>query len=537
MRLTLTQKLILVVLAASVAESVLTAWLAFIAPPGEWGKPFFLAGDVLGVVLTILAGAWFVRTVTRPLARLSEASRRIAEGDLLAPVEVTGTDEVGRLGAAFREMETRLREIHQQLERRVEDRTRELRDTGDMLHSILDSSTEYAIIATDMEWRVLTFNEGARRIFGYEPREILAQPFSLLVPPEETERAVGIEMRRDLKIHGHHEGEGTRLRKSGARFPARTVTTVRADSDGRPLGYTIICRDITLSRVLEERLRQYTDNLEQMVADKTAELREVNVQLVRANQLKSQFLANMSHELRTPLNAIMGFAEAIRDGVSGEPTPEQREFARDIYEAGQQLLRMINDILDLAKVEAGAMELTLEPCDLAALVDEVVRVAKGLARRKGVELRQEIDSRPLEITVDVIKVKQILYNLLSNAVKLTEGGGNVTVRCRTDKETVSLQVVDKGVGIAPEDLANLFEEFRQVDSSLTRKHEGTGLGLALTRRLVELHGGDISVDSELGKGTTFTVTLLRDLVPGGPTPAPGARPDARPDAGETRSDP
>jgi signal transduction histidine kinase len=183
------------------------------------------------------------------------------------------------------------------------------------------------------------------------------------------------------------------------------------------------------------------------------------------------------------------------------------------------------------------MELTLEPCDLAALVDEVVRVAKGLARRKGVELREEIDSRPLELTVDVIKVKQVLYNLLSNAVKFTEGGGVVTVRCRTDKETVTLQVVDTGVGIAPEDLANLFEEFRQVDSSLTRKHEGTGLGLALTRRLVELHGGEIAVDSEVGKGTTFTVTLLRDLVPGGATPAPGARLDVRPDAGATRSDP
>jgi PAS domain S-box-containing protein len=532
MRITLTHKLILLVLAASLIEAILTAWLAFIAPEAPWGRSFFLAGDVLGTTLTILAGIWFVRRVTRPLGKLSETSRRIAAGDLSAPVDVTGTDEIGQLAAAFREMETRLRESHEQLERRVEDRTRELRETGDMLHSILDSSTEYAIIATDMEWRILTFNEGARRIFGYELRDILGQPFSCLAPPEETERAVGIEMRRDLRIHGHHEGEGTRLRKSGARFPARTVTTVRADSDGRPLGYTVICRDITLSKVLEERLRQYTDNLEQMVADKTAELREVNVQLIRANQLKSQFLANMSHELRTPLNAIMGFAEAIRDGVSGEPTAEQREFARDIYEAGQQLLRMINDILDLAKVEAGAMELTLEPCDLGALVDEVVRVAKGLARRKGVELREEIEPRPLELTVDIIKLKQILYNLLSNAVKFSESGGSVTVRGRADKETVKIQVIDTGVGIAPEDMANLFEEFRQVDSSLTRKHEGTGLGLALTRRLVELHGGEITVDSEPGQGTTFTVTLLRDLVPDGES---GGR-HGDPGAGAKRSD-
>ena len=160
MRVTLTQKLILVVLAASVAESVLTTWLAFVAPPGEWGKPFFLAGDVLGVMLTILAGAWFVRTVTRPLARLSEASRRIADGDLSAPVEVTTTDEFGQLAAAFREMERRLREAHQRLERRVEERTAELRETSDLLRSILDSSTEYAIIATDTQWRILTFNEG-----------------------------------------------------------------------------------------------------------------------------------------------------------------------------------------------------------------------------------------------------------------------------------------------------------------------------------------------------------------------------------------
>jgi signal transduction histidine kinase len=221
----------------------------------------------------------------------------------------------------------------------------------------------------------------------------------------------------------------------------------------------------------------------------------------------------MSHELRTPLNAIMGFAEAIRDGVAGSPTGEQREFAEDIYQAGRQLLGMINDILDLAKVEAGAMELTLEPCDVAALVDEVVRVARGLARRKGVELKSDVQPRPLDLTVDALKLKQILYNLLSNGIKFTGTGGSVTVEARAGRELVTVRVTDTGIGIAPEDLVTIFEEFRQVDSSLTRKHEGTGLGLALTRRLVELHGGEITVESELGKGSTFTVTLLRDLVP------------------------
>ena len=229
----------------------------------------------------------------------------------------------------------------------------------------------------------------------------------------------------------------------------------------------------------------------------------------------------MSHELRTPLNAIMGFAEAIRDGVAGEPTAEQREFAGDIYQAGRQLLGMINDILDLAKVEAGAMELTLEPCDLAVLIDEVVRVARGLARRKSIELASDVEPRPLEITADALKVKQVLYNLLSNAVKFTGAGGKVSVEARLGKETAQIRVTDTGIGIAPADLDAIFDEFRQVDSSLTRKHEGTGLGLALTRRLVRLHGGEITVESELGRGSTFTVTLLRDLVS---SPRPEPRP-------------
>ena len=290
------------------------------------------------------------------------------------------------------------------------------------------------------------------------------------------------------------------------------MTTVRADRAGRPIGYTIICRDIRERKALERQLREYTDNLEHLVAEKTAALREVNAQLVRANQLKSQFLTNMSHELRTPLNAIMGFGEAIRDGVAGPPTADQREFAEDIYQAGRQLLGMINDILDLAKVEAGAMDLTLQPCDVAGLIDEVLRISRGLARRKGLELKTDIVPRPLELTADPLKLKQILYNLVSNAVKFTDPPGSVTVEARLEKEIVVLRVKDTGVGISPEDQATLFEEFRQVDSSLSRKHEGTGLGLALTRRLVELHGGEITVQSELGKGSTFTVTLLRDLV-------------------------
>jgi len=257
---------------------------------------------------------------------------------------------------------------------------------------------------------------------------------------------------------------------------------------------------------------------------KYAELREANVALERTNRFKSQFLANMSHELRTPLHAIIGFAEAIRDGLAGPTTVEQLEFASDIHQAGQQLLRLINDVLDFTKLESGAAELALEPCDLADLVDEVVRVTRGLAQRRGVEMATEVEPRPLELTADPVKLRQVLYNLLSNAIKFTEAGGRVSVRARLEREVVRVEVADTGVGIAPADLHHIFTEFRQVDASLTRRHEGAGLGLALVRRLVRLHGGDIRVASDLGRGSTFTVTLLRDLVPaseaGGEAPGP-----------------
>ncbi len=466
----------------------------------------------LGVFVTMLVGMLIVRRVTRPLEELSASARRIGQGDLHAEVQAYARDEIGQLADTLREMRDRLAATYDDLERRVDDRTSELRATTDFLNSVLDSSTEYAIIATDMTWRILTFNEGARRVFGYEPAEIVGQPLDRLVPPEAVEQVLGAERERTLRAYGRHEGEGVLCRKSGQRFPTRTVVTVRTNRAGEPIGYTVIGRDVTQQKALEDRLRDYMGSLEQRVGQKTAELVRLNEQLVRANRLKSQFLATMSHELRTPLNAIIGFAEAIRDGIPGPPTAEQREFAQDIDQAGHELLSMINKILDLARFEAGAMELSLQPCDLAVEVDDVLRVVRGLAQHKHLELRTDVVPRPLFLTADPIKLKQILYNLLSNAVKFSNDGGRVEVQARLLPETVVIRVADHGIGIAPEDQTMLFEEFHQVDSSLARNHEGSGLGLALTKRLVELHGGEVAVESELGKGTVFTVTLLRDMV-------------------------
>jgi PAS domain S-box-containing protein len=510
-RLRLTTKLLLYVVACALVVAALTVWLYKAADTAR-ERAFAATAGGLATVLLVLVGVFIRHQLARPLHALASAAEELGQGNLEAEIDVRSRDEVGELADAFRIMAERLHRMYDELERRVAQRTAELSETTEFLDSVLNSATEYAIIATDTTWHILTFNEGARRMFGYEPDEILGRTVSRLLPPEDLARDVPLQVEREVRMHGRHEGEGTRLRKDGTRFPVRTVTTSRNGPGGEPIGYTIICRDITTSRRLQQQLREYTDRLEERVAEQTAELRQANEELRRTSRLKSQFLANMSHELRTPLNAIMGFAEAIRDGVAGKTTDEQREFADDIHRAGQQLLQMINDILDFTKLESGAMGLALAPVDLADLIDETLRVARGLARRRGVEVAAEVSPRPLELTADAMKLKQVLYNLLSNAIKFTEGGGRVAVRAVLEKEVVRLQVADTGAGIAPEDLPSLFEEFTQVDSSLTRKHEGTGLGLALTRRLVELHGGRIEVESELGRGTTFTVTLLRDLV-------------------------
>jgi len=531
-RLRLTTKLLLYVVACAVVVAALTAWL-YREADGGTRRAFALAAGGLATLLLILVGVFIARQLARPLHALASAAEEIGKGNLDADLDVRSRDEVGELADAFRDMADHLRQMYDELEQRVGQRTAELSETTEFLDSVLNSATEYAIIATDTRWHILTFNEGARRMFGYEPEEVLDRPVSRLLPPEDLARQAPLLVERELRMHGRHEGEGTRLRKDGTRFPVRTVTTLRTGPGGEPIGYTIICRDITTSRRLQQRLRDYTDRLEDRVAEKTAELRQANAELRRTSRLKSQFLANMSHELRTPLNAIIGFAEAIRDGLAGEPTDEQREFADDIYQGGRQLLQMINDILDFAKLESGAMDLALEPVDLASIVDEALRVARGLARRRGVQVGADVSPRPLELTADSMKVKQVLYNLLSNAIKFSEAGGQVTVRARLRKEIVRLQVTDTGTGIAPEDLPTLFEEFSQADSSLTRKHEGTGLGLALTRRLVELHGGRIDVESELGRGSTFTVTLLRDLVTGAEQQA-ASRGDAPPRPGVIR---
>ena len=278
---------------------------------------------------------------------------------------------------------------------------------------------------------------------------------------------------------------------------------------GRPVTGPFSEKEIALLRTFADQAAIAIQNakLFREIQEKSAQLEVANRQLEVANKHKSDFLANMSHELRTPLNAIIGFSEALTDRMFGELNEKQLEYHKDIHESGKHLLSLINDILDLSKIEAGHMELELSDFHLPTAVSNAVTLIRERAMRHGITLGIEIDQRLGEFQADERKVKQILLNLLSNAVKFTPDGGRVDVSAKLDTARVEIAVKDTGVGIAPEDQASLFEEFKQLGKDSSRKAEGTGLGLALTKRLVELHGGQILVDSAVGHGSTFRVML------------------------------
>jgi len=288
-----------------------------------------------------------------------------------------------------------------------------------------------------------------------------------------------------------------------------------------------------LARTLDERarvaieLRDLNRSLEDRIRERTSQLEETNRELMRASRHKSEFLANMSHELRTPLNAILGFTELIIDGVYGKIPDELRESIEDIHINGRHLLRLINDVLDLSKIEAGQMRLNLSECSIQSLIDSTISATRSLAAEKRLELVSRVETGLPPALGDSKRITQVLMNLVGNAIKFTPGGGSVTVtakcvrsaKCEVRSATesssdpaprtphhsdlIEIAVADTGIGIPTEELKSIFGEFRQVDSSITREYGGSGLGLSIAKRLVEMHEGSIWAESQVGKGSIF----------------------------------
>ena len=253
-------------------------------------------------------------------------------------------------------------------------------------------------------------------------------------------------------------------------------------------------------------VRDITDRKQQEaeIHRKNRELEEQNLRVQEANRMKSEFLANMSHELRTPLNGIIGFTEFLIGEKPGPLNPKQREYLTDVLTSGKHLLQLINDVLDVAKVEAGKMELFPESFSTRKAIEEVCFVITSLAAKKGIEVRLSLSPQVDTLTLDPQRFKQVLYNLLSNAVKFTDEGGEVEIITQPHEGAqVLIQVRDTGIGVKPEDIPRLFNEFQQLDSRIARRYEGSGLGLALTKKIVELMGGSIQVESEVGQGTSL----------------------------------
>ncbi|MCL4490939.1 MAG: response regulator, partial [Nitrospirae bacterium] len=332
---------------------------------------------------------------------------------------------------------------------------------------------------------------------------------------------------------GYVSNYETQLRaKDGRAVDISLTLSHLKNGAGGLLGTVGISKDITekkrLERAIEERnleLQEMNEKLEEKVFERTKDLEKANRELERSNKLKSQFIATMSHELRTPLNSILGFSELLVDEVYGPLTDKQKRHVHNIYNSGSHLLQLINNILDIAKIESGKIELNYELFPVQQAIADVETVIKSLADKKKQTLSVKINGTVAPLKADRVKFKQILYNLLSNAVKFTPENGNVLLEAQALKgsellrslkginlysgqsDYLKLAVTDTGIGIKKEDRERIFSEFEQGDSSFSRKYEGTGLGLALTKRLVELHGGEIFVDSKENEGSTFTIVV------------------------------
>jgi PAS domain S-box-containing protein len=358
------------------------------------------------------------------------------------------------------------------------------------LGNVLDASTEYSIIGEDLDGKIELWNEGARRNYGYEPEEVIGKAnASILNTVEDVAVGLPLSMTATALKEGKYEGTLVRRRKNDTTFTARVVLTPRLDNEEIPIGFLLISKDVSD----EIRLNQ--------------ELKAANAELLEASRHKTEFLASMSHELRTPLNSILGFSELLIDSPMDQfPVETRTRFLEQIHSSGEHLLGIINDILDLSKVEAGQMELRLSMVSVAEIVSQVANIAEPLAARKAIHIEVEA-SRAGRLVADGGKLKQMILNLVSNAIKFTQEGGTVTINSIRAGDRLQIVVSDNGIGIAEQDLPRLFKEFQQLDSGINRAQQGTGLGLALTRSFANLHGGDVRVESILGEGSRFTIDI------------------------------
>jgi PAS domain S-box-containing protein len=474
-----------------------------------WGE------KILYIKLTLIAcgvGLSFLlaRRLTRPLQRITVATRELARGQFEVDLPVEARDEIGVLARCFKEMAA-------QLQQNVRDR----REEEARLKAVLRTAAE-GIFILDDQGRIEMANQAVEGIFGYRSEELAGENVKLLIPKESraTTGEVGASAIESIRLSriNNRTMEATGRRKDGTLFPLElSVSEV-------PLGsrrlFTGIVRDVTARKKAEkdiqelnQHLSQLNEQLDRRVQERTRQLQEANQglalardQALEASRTKSVFLGQMSHELRTPLNHIKGYADLLSEELEERGLSDLLPDVGKVVAASDRLLAIIGDVLDLTEIETSRLQLRRDPFPLRPLIEEVSTEITPLMRKNGNMLEVKCADESGTMTSDRGRVRQILLNLLTNAARFTTRG-RVDLELTREDGWIVLRVRDTGIGLAPETAARIFRPFMQADGSTTRRHDGTGLGLAVTRSICQLMGGDINVESETGKGSVFTVRL------------------------------
>ena len=425
--------------------------------------------------------------------------RKVGASPAEAPSAETWRELLGLIGRTYHEADQdrytlersidissrEMQGLYQDLKRRTDS---ELQLSYAVLRATLESASE-GILVVDAHRAVVAVNRRYAEMMRVPDHVIASRDHDRIVAESMKQLPDPVVVRARIEaIHATHDTFRDELVLIDGRIIDRYSAPVRRP-DGANVGRVTFFRDITAERTAHDELRS---------AWRAAEA---------ASTAKSMFLANMSHELRTPLNAVIGSADLLQL-ASGEPvTKRQREYLEGITESGRHLLALVNDVLDLAKIEAGKNELLLEPLDVRAAIEDALPALVPLAHHRGVSIAISVQSPVHHVRADRVRLRQVLYNLVTNALKFTDRGGSVTITARDSGSHVAIAVADTGIGIAEADLARLFQAFEQLVPPSGDRPAGTGLGLAITKRLVGMHDGTLEVASQIGVGTTFTVRI------------------------------
>ncbi len=490
-----------------------------------WG--FF----VLGLVLCVAAGMLLARRMTVPIKAVQAGAARIAAGDFGQAINVRTGDEIELLADEFNRMAGQLREVYARLEQKVEDRTQDLAQSvreltaleevgralaaslalEDVLATILARAVE---LAEADGGAVYSFDRalGSFRLagaHGLDPDLVAAQR-GVETPPQGGLLGEVAAHGRTVQVPEIAEAAGFPLQAAALAAGFRSALVAPLVGPDGVLGALVVeSRTPGRTKASKVRLIQtfaHQSALAMHNAQLFQEVEDKGRQLAIAGEHKSRFFANMSHELRTPLNAILGFTELLQDGLYGELPERARQVLERVQANGTHLLGLINDVLDLTKLDAGELSLVLDDYSIRNMIDHVVSTSFALAHAKGLELRQEIDGDLPRGRGDERRLTQVLLNLVGNAIKFTETG-HVTIKARATGGRFEIAVEDTGPGIAPQDQSRIFDAFQQVDNTSTRLKGGTGLGLSISRRFVAMHGGGIEISSTPGVGSAFTIIV------------------------------